>query len=244
MTGLGAGAKSFYASSKKMGLRQCFGKTETAACMIIHPMVEMKPGPDSKANVFWPNIVFLMRNPVTVMPAFLNGKRIKYAKLPGQQPQDEWRKARDDSLENGLWEGWKKQLHAWKSYNYKVGMYLVHDHLMDAQRGPGVVEKLANLMEKAGFAIAPKEDMGCLWYQSVGGKEGLEHYYKYRYEFEDYLPGFTKEQQAFLLGDLNTLMEQYKEDADLVVILKEFHDKIRDDLQLDEKWVAKADAST
>ena len=246
MTGLGAGAKSFYASSRKMGLRQCFGKTETAACMLIHPMVEMSSGPPSMATKFAPELVYLMRNPATAMPAFMNGKRIKYAKLPGQTPEDDWRKSRDDLME-GLWNGFKNQLKTWHGYTeggayYKVGVYLVHEHLMDPERGPAAVAKLATVLSEAGFPTAPKEDMACVWYKSVGGKAALEHYHKYRYHFDDYLPGYTKEQQTMLLQELSKLTEEYSSNAELVEILKEYHDTIRD-YTVDRKWVNKTATS-
>jgi hypothetical protein len=242
MTGLGAGAKSFYASSRQSGLRQCFGKTETAACLLIHPMVEMKPGPLSKTAKFAPQLVYLMRNPATAMPAFMNGKRIRYAKLPGQTPEDEWRKSRFMYLE-GLWKSFKNQLKTWHGYTeggayYKVGLYLVHEHLMDPERGPAAVAKLATVLSEAGFPTAPKEDMACVWYKSVGGKAALEHYHKYRYGFDEYLPGYTKEQQAMLLQGLSELTEEYSSDAELVEILKEYHATIRD-YTVDRKWVNK-----
>ena len=92
-----------------MGLRQCFGKTETAACLLIHPMVEMTPDPLSKTAKFAPQLVYLMRNPASAMPAFMNGNRIKYAKLPCRTPEDEWCKSYFDYLE-GLWKSFKDQL--------------------------------------------------------------------------------------------------------------------------------------
>jgi hypothetical protein len=240
MTGLAAGAKSFYASSKKMGLRQCFGKTETAACMLVHPMIEMKPGPEGKTTVFSPPLIFVMRNPVTVFPAFLNNKRIKYAKLPGQQPINEWRKLRDDALPGSLWDGYKAQYLKWLSYtneHYTEGMFLAYEHLMDEKRGPKIIEQLASILSEAGFPTVPKEEMSCLWYQTIG-KEGLEHYYKYFYEFDDYLPSITEPQQAYLVKELSTWIEESKEkSAVLSSLLTEYRDTIQKDITLDIPWV-------
>jgi hypothetical protein len=242
MTGLGAGAKSFYASSRQTRLRQCFGKTETASCILIHPMVEMSPGPMAKTNQFASPIVYLLRNPATAMPAFLNGKRIKYAKLPGQTPVNEWRSNRDAFLENGLWEGYKNQLKTWHGYTegegayYKIKMYLVQEHLMDPDRGVATVEQLATVLSDAGFPTAPKEDMGCVWYKGVGGKQALEHYYKYHYDFEEYLPGYTHEQKAMMLEGLSKLTDEYDNDTELVSILKEYAETLRE-YPADTKWV-------
>lgn len=248
ITGLGAGAKSFYASSRQMRLRQCFGKTETASCILIHPMVEMTPGPMEKINQFASPIVYMLRNPATAMPAFLNGKRIKYARLPGQTPVDEWRSNRDAYLDTGLWEGFKNQLKTWHGYTegqgayYKIEMYLVHEHLMDPDRGVAAVQRLATILSDAGFPTAPKEDMGCIWYKGVGGKQALEHYHKYRYEFEEYLPGYTQEQKAIMLEGLAKLTDEYKSDTELATILKEYAETLRE-YPVDGKWVNKSAGS-
>jgi len=147
---------------------------------------------------------------------------------------------RDDGLENGLWDGWKNQLISWKVHvtnqDYKVGMYLVYEHLMDAERGPAAIERLSELMQTAGFPIAPKKDMGCLWYQSVGGKVALEHHYKYGYHFDEYVPGYTKKQQAYLLREISNLIEQQSSDVELVNVLREFQHSIRDGLPYDKAW--------
>mmetsp|Transcript_30197 Transcript_30197/g.46063 ORF Transcript_30197/g.46063 Transcript_30197/m.46063 type:complete len:341 (-) Transcript_30197:238-1260(-) len=183
MTGLSSGAKSFYASQKRIGLRRCQSKTtETAACLNIHPLVEMSsPGPDAFHELFDPTVILLMRNPAIVIPAFLNQKRIKYKKLPGQMPLMEWRKSRDDSLEN-MWKQWKKQYLSWKNTeHYEIGMYLVYEDLMDPERGTQAITNVSQLLQKAGFATMPNEDMACLWYQTFGG-DVLDQYYQYRYD--------------------------------------------------------------
>jgi hypothetical protein len=239
LTGLSAGAKSFYASSKRMGLRQCKAKTETAACLLVHPMVEMKPGPESKSKEFHGQFIYLLRNPATVLPAFMNGKRIKYAKKEGQTPIDEWRQSRDSFLEEGLWKGYRAQLKAWKSLapTYGVAMYLVYEELMDIEKGPAALRKLRSVMSEAGFPTAPEHDTGCLWFQSVGGKEALERHERYGYEFNDYIPGYTKAQQSFLIKELEDMMKEYQDDEELVRILTDYRNYARDKLILDKAWV-------
>lgn len=249
LTGLSAGAKSFYASSKRMGLRQCYGKTETAACMLVHPMIEMKPGPEGKTSTFASPLIYLMRNPLTNFPAFLNSKRIKYAKLPGQQPINEWRAQRDPVLPGPLWEGYKAQYLKWFSYasdieHYKDGLYLTHEHLMDEQKGPQVIEQLASILSEAGFPTVPKEQMSCVWYQTIG-KEGLDHYYKYGYDFDDYMPSVTEMQQTYLMKELATWIEESKDkNPTLAAILQEYHDTIESDITPDIPWVNETKATS
>ena len=264
ITGLNAGAKSFYASSRRMGLRQCIGKTETASCLNIHPMVLMTTDPTSNTKIFAPPIVYILRNPATAMPAFLNHKRIKYAKLPGQTPLDEWRSSRNQFLSTGLWDGYINQLRTWHDYTtkssssssngaatttssspyYTIGMYLVWEHWMDPERGPTELVRLARLLSKVGFPILFSDDSfdlsvaSCIWYRSIGGKEALEQFHKRnrQYEFSDYVPGYTKEQKEMMLGGLSTLMADYSNDSELVAILNEYADAIRE-YPDDEKWV-------
>ncbi|KAI2502562.1 hypothetical protein MHU86_11909 [Fragilaria crotonensis] len=263
LTGLNAGAKSFYASSRAMGLRHCIGRTETVSCLNIHPMVLMKPDPTSKTNIFASPIVYILRNPATAMPAFMNQKRIKYAKLPGQTPLEEWQSSRDQFLSTGLFEGYVNQLRTWHDYTtssssstatsttsttttsssyYTMGMYLVWEHWMDPERGPAELVRLARLLSTVGFPILMDDDSDltmatCVWYRSIGGKEALERYHKYhRYDFQDYLPGYTKEQKDMMLDGLAKLMKDYSSDTELVGILKDYADTIQE-YPNDEKWV-------
>ena len=263
ITGLSAGAKSFYASSRAMGLRQCIGRTETASCLNIHPMVLMKPDPTSKTNIFASPIVYILRNPATAMPAFMNQKRIKYAKLEGQTPLDEWRSSRDQFLSTGLWDGYVQQLRTWLDYAattsstaaststtttvtnpyYTIGMYLAREHWMDPERGPAELVRLARLLSEAGFPIlfdANASDLtvaSCIWYRSIGGKAVLEGYHaNHQYDFSDYVPGYTKEQKEMMLEGLSKLMKDYDSDEELVAILTEYTDTIRE-YPDDAKWV-------
>lgn len=255
LTGLNAGAKSFYASSRPMGLRHCIGRTETVSCLNIHPMVLMKPDPTTKTSLFASPVVYILRNPATAMPASMNQKRIKYAKLSGQTPLDEWRSNRDQFLSTGLFDGYVKQLRTWHDYTsntatttlttsssyYTIGMYLVWENWMDPKRGPAELVRLARLLSKVGFPILIDDfdlDMAtCVWYRSIGGKEALERYHKYySYDFQDYLPGYTKEQKDMMLEGLAKLTKDYSSDSELVAILNDYADTIRE-YPNDEKWV-------
>jgi hypothetical protein len=194
----------------------------------------MTPGPAAKAPKFHSNIVLSLRNPTTVLPAFLNAKRIKYAKLPGQQPENEWRQARDQHID-GLMEQYRKFLHTWKHQPpYHVAMYVVVEDLM---QNPAPVQQLATVLQSAGFSVADPEDMECIWFQGVGGSEALEHFHQHRYEFHDYLPGYTEAQRDMFLRQLTEMIQDYKDDGALVKILQRYHDDIRDMIRLDHPWV-------
>jgi hypothetical protein len=242
MTGLPAGAKSFYASSRKMKLRQCFGKTETAACLLIHPMVKMEPDANEKKDAFDRRIVYLFRNPATAIPSFLNGKRIKYAKLLGQTPMDIWRQSRDENFV-GLWEGYQTQFQTWYNYTngdnsyYRMGAYLTLEDIMDPERGPRSLEQLANVLIEAGYPMVSKTDLPCIWYRAVGGRVALETYHRqHQYEYPDYLPGYTKEQQQLFLHGLARLSETYRHDTKLTRLLNDYATIIQR-LPHDTKWV-------
>eukprot|EP00591_Stephanopyxis_turris_P013285 CAMPEP_0195535192 /NCGR_PEP_ID=MMETSP0794_2-20130614/43801_1 /TAXON_ID=515487 /ORGANISM="Stephanopyxis turris, Strain CCMP 815" /LENGTH=347 /DNA_ID=CAMNT_0040668263 /DNA_START=71 /DNA_END=1114 /DNA_ORIENTATION=+ len=236
LTGLKAGGKSFYASNKREKLRQCFSQTETATCANIHPIVEMNGGPETKANQFSQKFILAIRNPRTVLPAFLNAKAIKYHGQKGQVPEEDWRNQRDTFIEE-MMEGWKLSLRTWKAMNvYQPAMYLVHEHLMDARKGPDTLRRFGGILREAGFVAAQDEDIPCIWYKAIG-KEQLEQYQKSKYEYKDYIPGFTKAQQEHFMGELSALMTEFSDDAELVSILKEYHDDVRDNIHIDREWV-------
>ena len=245
LTGLGAGAKSFYASNR--GLRHCKGKTETAGCLVIHPMVELKPDPTGTQDNFANKYIYMIRNPAMAIPAFLNFKRIKYHKKQGQTPVEDWRYGRDhDSFETMYWPGWKHQLVTWKKLapHLDVGMYFVFEHLYDVRRGPAMMEKLGELLKSFDFPVAPREDMECVWYQTVGGREALERYEKHPYEHPDYIPGYTQEQKDFMVQQMMEIKEELIADMDIGSILTEYTEHIRDQMPADKEWVNQTETTT
>mmetsp|Transcript_7842 Transcript_7842/g.11998 ORF Transcript_7842/g.11998 Transcript_7842/m.11998 type:complete len:259 (+) Transcript_7842:509-1285(+) len=240
MTGLKSGAKSFYASQKRIGLRHCQSKTtETAVCLNIHPLVEMKsPGPDAFHESFDSTVVLLMRNPAIVIPAFLNQKRIKYKKLPGQMPLKEWRKKRDESLKP-MWNQWKNQYLSWKNTkHYQVRMYFMYEDMMYPDRGIPAITRVSKLLQDAGFPTVPSQEIACLWYQTFGGN-ALDQYYQYQYDYTEYVPGYTLAQKEFLIQEMAALIEEVQRqgDAELMNILKEYLIYFKEELVVDEPWV-------
>ena len=238
ITGLPAGGKSFYASSKAIKLRQCQGQTETATCMNVHPIVDMgKKHPDTRAHIFFGQYIMGLRNPMTVLPAFYNQKAIKYHGLCTgcQVPEDQWRQDRDAYL-GDMVDTWKNLIKTWKTMTkYKRGMYLVHEHLLDAQKGPLELKRLASVLRDAGFVTAPDESIPCIWYKAIG-KDSIEQFHQGGYEYKDYKPGYTKVQQEFLLSELSKFAEENKQDSELVAILKEYQENIKDNIRSDSAW--------
>lgn len=236
ITGLRSGHKSFYASSPIV--KQCFGNTETATCENVHPVVNMSPrGPDTRSDKFYGQYIMAIRNPRTVFPAFQNGKDIKYHGGVGQMDENKWRKTRDQYMKE-IMEGWTETIDTWKSYSnqYRVAMFLVMEYFLDAEKGPQQVKRLANVLRTAGFATAPDEDLGCIWYRSVG-KDNILQYHQHDYEYTDYIPGYTKEQKDVMLESLSSLIEKYQvKDNELVTILKYYQNDIRANTRTDDKW--------
>jgi len=231
MTGLDSGAKSFYAS-RKGALRQCYGTTETATCSNIHPIVKMNGGPEKNSVKFFPGYIMAIRNPITAIPAFHNEKQIKYHNGKGQVAEKVWQETRDKFLPIMI-EEWKSVLKAWKeSTHYKVGMYLVYEDLMNERKGSDVLNTLRALFDSAGFSVAPKEDLTCIWYNAIG-KERLEQYQKQPYEYDDYIPGYTKKQQDLLSVEISVLIEEYKDDNELLSILTRYKDTIQHNIRIE-----------
>jgi len=231
LTGLKQGGKSYYASAKN-SLRFCFGSTETATCSNVHPMVEMAGGPDKKSDKFYPEYVMAIRNPMAAIPAFINEKQIKYHGLVGQMSENEWRKNRDEYF-NGLIREWVNFLETWKSSSYKTGMYLVHEELHDVNEGPKALKRLRNILLNAGFVVAPEVDVPCIWFNTIG-EDNIQQNHMIKYEYNDYIPGYTKAQKEIFLTTLSTLVEKNAEDKELISILQYYLYTIVQTIRIDE----------
>lgn len=232
MTGLQTGARSYYASSQQT--KRCKSYLQTAACLLVHPVIEMRPGPEKKKEDFYEKFVFMIRNPLTAAPAHHNAKLRKYHNHVGQSPEEEWRCFRDEYLK-GILSEWKRTIRVWKDSGYEIGTYLVYEHFMDVQKGIAIVQKLSDLFQFAGFKVAPYLDFPCIWYKSIGGRESLNVYRQYNYEYTNFTPGYTKSQKEILLSEVSSTITEFNDDAELVGILREYHDYIRDNTRLDRE---------
>jgi hypothetical protein len=238
LTNLKQGGKSFYASVKDK-LRHCLGITETATCFTGDlPKVQNR-------DKFYDKYIMVIRNPKTTFPSADNMKNMKYHDLIGQVPIDEWRNVRDTYIEK-MMDEWVDKITEWKKTDYDVGLYLVYEDLLDSVKGPGVVKQIGNLLHESGFEIVNEEQIPCVWYSAVGEAE-IKQYQKNKYDYNDYVPGYTKEQQQLMMNRLESLMGDIARDGDgdsgggdveLLRILKEYHDDIRDNIIIDEKFVS------
>eukprot|EP00521_Asterionellopsis_glacialis_P011357 CAMPEP_0195300708 /NCGR_PEP_ID=MMETSP0707-20130614/27972_1 /TAXON_ID=33640 /ORGANISM="Asterionellopsis glacialis, Strain CCMP134" /LENGTH=73 /DNA_ID=CAMNT_0040363475 /DNA_START=26 /DNA_END=243 /DNA_ORIENTATION=- len=67
-------------------------------------------------------------------------------------------------------------------------------------------------------------------------RTSIEQYQRqHDYEYADYVPGYTQEQQNFLMKELSHLMDKYKDDTQLVSILSEYHTHIQFHLSMDQE---------
>ena len=241
ITGLQAGGKSFYASSKSSGLKQCFGRSETAACFNVHPIVDMgDKHPETRSAKFYDKFIFGMRNPMLALPAFYNGKQIKYHGLCEgcQVAEDEWRPFRDEWLES-MMDEWSNMVDTWtKMTKYTVGMYLAEEHLWDPVRGPMALQRFANLLTEAGFATPDDEaEIPCIWLKIMGGEEAVKAHHESPYEYNKgihgYMPGYTVQQREMMFEKLNDLATKHVNDTELVDVLREYQNDIRTMARID-----------
>jgi hypothetical protein len=224
ITGLAAGTKNFHVSAPR--LKRCYGPTETAACSNGHPLNSVSP--DKQREKFQSNVIFVIRNLKTAFPAMIFDKAMAYHGATEQVPETEWRKQRDewlsakDWLEMPLW--WMRNDH------YNTAMYVQYEKLVDPATGPAIVEQLAKQFEEAGYEVAPKEDLPCIWYRAV------QKEWKWQKEFMKYIPGYTAEQRDKLLNELDTFRKEQElaaSDPDLDAILMEYYNDIRENTRLD-----------
>lgn len=119
---------------------------------------------------------------------------------------------------------------------YQIGLYLPIEQLMDPVLGPELVGEMAAIFRSRGYQTVDDADIPCVWYTSLG-KDALEHYHRYQYEYNSYTPGFTKDQIKFLAKELQLVMDDVKDDARLVEILNEYRENILHKTRLDHPWV-------
>jgi hypothetical protein len=210
MTGLAAGGKSFIASSR--GLKHCIGHGQTATCLggIIDP----------NRFDFYEKYIIHVRNPMTGFPAGYNLKSMLYRHLDGQNTIDEWRAVRD-KYGDGVIEEFSTSISNWNSSKFDVGMYLVHEDLLDIDKGVETLKKLRSFLIEAGFQVVPEDELSCVWYLSVG-KETIDIFHKFGYEYSDYIPGYTEAQKAKFLEDMKEYRKKVGTDLELVGILDRY----------------------
>jgi hypothetical protein len=226
ITGMKAGAKFYHASSKI--LKRCKGRDETATCAQSHPVVEI--GPEKQADNFHSSVLLAIRNYRWALPTHMNDKAEAYHGAKGIMLEEDWRKNRDQWYKN-VFEGWKKLIMTWKNMKeYDIGMYIQYEAIMDPKRGPATLQQIASQLGSAGFTVASEVDIPCIWYQVV-----KDEYVRLN-DYWNYVPGYTAEQQDYLLQELDKFQKEVADDKALVAILKEYYVDIRDNTRIDKPW--------
>jgi len=232
LTGLSQGDKSFYTSSRGT-LKHCSGTTETATCSNVHPLVDMGENLNKRLDNFYSEYIMAIRNPMTALPSYTNEKQIKYHGETGQMSEESWRNMRDTYM-SVLIEDWTAFFRAWiKDSDYNTGMYLVYEDLHNVDKGPKAVKRLRDILHAAGFVVAPEVDVPCIWFNAIG-EDQIQQNHETKYEYNDYIPGYTKAQKQLLLTALSTLVDEYGDDNELKSILESYTNTIKQEIRIDE----------
>jgi hypothetical protein len=224
VTGLATGTKSYHLSSKI--LKRCKGRTETAACTNSHPATPITP--EKQTANFHPKFMLVIRNFKTAFAANYYDKAIQYHGQKGQVAENDWREFRDDWFKKSI-QAWKKIVFEWKKMDdYKIGMYIPYEKLLDVEEGPKITQRMADEFRAAGFNVPPKEDIPCMWYQTVKDEWTMSK------DFLKYIPGYTLQQRDLFLFELELFMKEVADDAILVAILKDYYADTRDNTRIDK----------
>lgn len=225
LTGLANGGKSFYASTKQ--LRHCIGTTETATCSVSNAPPEN--------DLFHSKYMLVLRNPKSLLPFAANSKGNLYHGYTGQTPIEQWRNIRDTWMEK-MMSDWVSDIKDWMKTNYEIGLYIVYEDLFDIQKGPNIVKEIANVLKEGGFEVVDDDDFPCVWYNSIG-EEKIQQYHKNKYDFDEYIPGFTEEQQELMTSSINEFIDEVRDnDIKLESILTRYVNNIRTETIIDKKW--------
>ena len=225
LTQLQGGGKSFYAS-RKGKLRHCVGTDETATCFVS--------GVPTYKDSFYKKTLMLVRNPATLFPFSMNMKGILYHGLEGQTPIEDWRKSRDEWFDKSL-NSTINELKSYTDFEYEVGLYIAYEDLMDVVKGPKVLKEISKVLNEAGFETVEDSHLPCVWYDAVGADNIMNYHKNSNYEYSDYKPGYTKEQQKTMLEKLEAFIKDIDAETNepLVEIIQRYHNDIKDNLTLD-----------
>ena len=181
-----------------------------------------------KKDQFDSRVLLGIRNPLTAFPANINERVHKYHDpTPGQVPENVWRRWRNNALDVTI-DGWMDHIRNWGNMShYYVETYVTYEHWLDPDRGPAVIQKIADTLRGAGFSVAPPEDFPCIWYHSIGDK------YVFDKEFFKYVPGYTVEQRDSVLAKLQIFMEEMADNPVFLPVLKEYYADIQDNTRID-----------
>jgi hypothetical protein len=220
LTGYTTGAKSFHVSSGS--LKRCRSKDPNdvvVTCGCLHPIVKLAPPPEARKVDFSESVILLIRNPRTNIPAYHNDKAIKYHGQKGQVMEDDWRRFRDLFLEKALDE-WTGLIREWKATTYKI-TYVDYDQMMSPS-GVAAVERVANVLQQAGFPTAGPDDLECIWYHAVDPLIRAEA------DFQSYSPTYTALQKDFMVEKLIRFEKEIESDEELAALVTSYVKDIRE----------------
>lgn len=207
-------------------LKRCRGVSETAACTNGHPFVPI--GPESQQENFQPAVMLAIRNFATAFPAGHTDKHIAYHGGQGQAPEEQWRKIRDEYMESSL-QTRRDMIQWWKQADYyHIALYLPFEWLLSPNKGPILVQQLADVYQQAGFEVASTpQDISCIWYQ-VAHKE-----WQRQEQLQEYQPGYTVEQKEYILKQYQAFLQESKDDPILTQILVEYMQDVEKNTKID-----------
>jgi hypothetical protein len=140
---------------------------------------------------------------------------------------------RDQYLEGAMKE-WKNMLSWWINADYyQIATYLPYEKLLNQETGPALVKNLADTLQASGFEVALEVDFPCIWYLAAKKERARQK------TLDEYVPGYTREQQSFMLRELTEFIKKLSKDPgndELVSILKEYHDDIKHNTRIDKPW--------
>lgn len=209
--------------------RRCYPYGVTVTCSI---KLSNMNSPDTFSDKFFNQYIMAIRNPITLFPAHLNDKGIKFHGLVGQLSEDNWLKARDEHFHSFI-EDWSKVITVWKSMSYTKGMYLVTEELMEMQEGVEALQRFSNLLKEAGHNVVSDEDLICVWKKMIGQEKSEKHRRYKGHDYGGYVPRYTKAQQVYTLKKISFLMNQFHQDKELIQILRRYSKEIEENISLE-----------
>jgi hypothetical protein len=194
-----------------------------AACVNGHAGA----GVSRNTAAFNSRILLGIRNPFTAFPASVHEKLRLHHGATGQVTENEWRDWRNSWL-NITIDEWTTKIRNWETMSYyTIGTYVPYEHWLDPDRGPAVIQRIADILRQAGFSVAPPQDIPCIWYHSIKDK------YVADIEFFKYVPGYTVEQRDYVLAKLQMFMEEMADESVLLPILKEYYADVQNNTRID-----------
>jgi hypothetical protein len=192
--------------------------------------------------------ILLIRNPRNAIASYTNWRweaRRGVETHTQQAPVDFWKSQRNQEFHK-LLMGWKQMITWWadpgkRQSAYHVSLVIPYERLIDPHRGPVLLKRLAEELQRAKIPVrVPADQFSCLWHTIVQAPQSSTKRTGHQYE-----PGYTKLQHDDMVLKLKELMETFSnvtkgqtttapKPFDLVQILNDYREDIAHNLVLDE----------